>query len=428
MKNLYSTNFKYSSFWCLAIIFFALLSNPFGANAQVKAFTQRTSNETPTKKIYNVRGDFTMIGNTNVTLQNYSDNGDNAGSMQYVDVDSDSNTLNSSSARLVLSTENGAVPSCSKIIYAGLYWTGRSTADNTPFSVTKNEVTKTLDKTKILLKGPSTSSYTEMTATSANINYPTGGSNNDIFVAYKEITDYVRTNGIGNYFAANIALKEGVDSPQGFSGGWGIIVVYENSQMKWRDITLFDGYAYINSSDAAKVLPINGFNTIATGNVGMKLGLMASEGDVSYNGDYFEIRNLTSNTYTRLNNEANVSNNFFNSAIQTGGNVRNPNVKNNTGIDIKMFNIPNTNNSIITNNQTSTSFKYGTNLDRYVIFAIAMAVDAYIPNPEALITAQTLNNVPVTGAIASVLPGDEIGAKISIYNKHKKWTAGHILN
>ena len=152
MKNLYFTNFRLTSFWCFVILFFAFFSNPLGVNAQVKPFTQRTSSETPTKKIYNIKGDFTLIGNTNLTLQSYSDNGDNAGSMRFVDVDSDSNTLNSSSARLTLSTENGAAPSCSKIIYAGLYWTGRSTTNNTPYSVTKNGVTKTLDKTKILIK------------------------------------------------------------------------------------------------------------------------------------------------------------------------------------------------------------------------------------------------------------------------------------
>ena len=417
MKNLYFTNFRLTSFWCFVILFFAFFSNPLGVNAQVKPFTQRTSSETPTKKIYNIKGDFTLIGNTNLTLQSYSDTGDNAGSMRFVDVDSDSNTLNSSSARLTLSTENGAVPSCSKIIYAGLYWTGRSATNNTPFNVTKNGVTKTLDKTKILLKGPSSSSYTQITANTANINYPTNGTNNDIFVAYTEVTDYVRTNGIGDYFAANIALREGTDSPQGFSGGWGMIVIYENSQMKNRDITIFDGYAHINSNEAAKVLPITGFNSVATGNVGMKLGLIASEGDVSYNGDYFEIQNKTTNTYTRLNNEANVTNNFFNSAIQTGGNVRNPNVKNNTGIDIKMFNIPNTNNVIIGNNQTATSFKYGTNQDRYVIFTMAMSVDAYVPEPEAVMAAQTVNNVPVIGSVSSVSPGDELGMKINIYNK-----------
>lgn len=139
MKNIYPKNFKIKGFWHSALLIIAFLANTFIINAQVvKPFTQRTSSYTPSKKIYNIKGDFMMIGNTNLTLQNYGATFNNHdGSMVYVDIDDDGTTLNSSSATLGFSTENGAIPSCSKIIYAGLYWTGRSSATNTPFSVTK---------------------------------------------------------------------------------------------------------------------------------------------------------------------------------------------------------------------------------------------------------------------------------------------------
>ena len=132
MKNFYNKSIIYK----LAITL--IIGNVFLVDAQVrKAFTQRTSTYTPTKKIYNVQGDFTMLGNTNLTPQNYSATTNNNGqSMQYVDIDGDPTTMNSSSATLALSTENGASPECSKIIYAGLYWTGATSPNNT-FSVTK---------------------------------------------------------------------------------------------------------------------------------------------------------------------------------------------------------------------------------------------------------------------------------------------------
>src|SRR5690606_39114113 len=139
--------------------------------AQVRVpFTQRTSQYTPTQQVYHVKGDFTMIGNTNLTLQNYGDvtqNGSN--SMVYVDIDpagmtglGGTPTFNSSAATLGFSTENGAVPDCSNIVFAGLYWTGRahnSTPSNIAFNVTKNGVTKNFDKRKIQLKGPNASAY-----------------------------------------------------------------------------------------------------------------------------------------------------------------------------------------------------------------------------------------------------------------------------
>ncbi|MDX9942852.1 MAG: hypothetical protein RBS53_11595, partial [Bacteroidales bacterium] len=118
-----------------------LMAFPAVSDAQVRVpFTQRTSQYTPAQTIYNIKGDFTMIGNTNLTLQNYADNLGNENNMVYVDVDGVSNTFNSSSATLGFSTENGAIPECSNIIYAGLYWTGWAhdgTSPNT-FEVTKD--------------------------------------------------------------------------------------------------------------------------------------------------------------------------------------------------------------------------------------------------------------------------------------------------
>src|SRR5690606_36417867 len=91
-------------------------------------------------------GDFALIGNTNLTLQNYGNqvqNGNNP--MKYVDVDSPdamglggTPTFNSSSARLEFSAENGANPECSRVVFAGLYWSGRASdagPDGSQFSV-----------------------------------------------------------------------------------------------------------------------------------------------------------------------------------------------------------------------------------------------------------------------------------------------------
>jgi hypothetical protein len=560
MKNLYLKSINYKLPY-LVILIAIFIGNVFTIDAQVKKVpTQRTSSYSPTKKIYNIQGDFTMLGNTNLTPQSYDDNvNNNSSTMQYVDIDADPNTWNSSSSTLALSTENGAIPACSNIIYAGLYWTGKSSANST-FTATKTvstgnnisvpvtlsnariysstsvitntnytltitssgsnndkiityefsssivgnpnvkyiynynngnetlfqsingatptsvstssiddnnaylttsyvifsdsnytltlnrlrrngknsnnssptsayvdisyidivpetiQVSKTFDKRKISLKGPSSSSYTEFSAGANDIYYPSGTDDN-IYSAYVEVTDYVKTNGVGAYFAADIALLEGNPGGTGYSGGWGIIVVYENSKMKYRDVTIFDGYAYVQASNSSGyTLPVSGFNTVQSGAVNMKMGLMASEGDVDFAGDYFQIQKVSDASYMSLSHSGNTATNFFNSSIIVGGS-RNPSLKNNTGVDFSMFTIPNVGNSVITNNQTSVNFKFGTDGDTYSIFAIAMAVDAYTPVAEALIVAQTLNGNTISGSITSVFPGDEIGAKINIYNK-----------
>ncbi|MBL0012280.1 MAG: hypothetical protein IPP30_00500 [Flavobacterium sp.] len=431
MKNLYFNSKSNNLFFGYILQVFLLLGIVSTTTAQLRVgFTQRTSQYTPDKKIYNVKGDFTIMGNTNLTLQNYGDqtqNGNNT--MIYVDTDGNSSngvdgkpTFNSSRSTLTFSTENNANPSCSNIIYAGLYWTGRSSdsnPSNNSFSVTKTisgtPVTKNFDKRNISLKGPNASSYTQFTASASDIYYPTT-SDGYMYSAYKEVTDYVRANGIGEYTAADLALVEGNGGGTGFYGGWSLIVVYENSKMKYRDVTIFDGHAFVTSGTASFEIPVNGFNTVQSGPVGVKLGLMAGEGDNGISGDYFEIKKQSDNTFLRLSHPGNSTGNFFTSAIQTGGNPRTPSLVNNTGLDISMFNIPNTNNSVLNNNQSSTTFRYGSTQDTYVIFAIAMAVDAYIPEVENILTATSVNNVPVTTEPYIALPGQDVGFNIDIKN------------
>ena len=509
------------------IILIASLFVTLTSFGQVRVpFTQRTSTLNGSRLIYNVKGDFTMIGNTNLYDPTYPLNGtntvnnidatDNNTTMAYVDVDGDPNTLNSSTAELKLSTENGADPNCSHIVYAGLYWTGRAHNGNSPntFSVTKSvpgsvgtpinqnytvsntgtisgttyhmdvsrqgnnnnnryvrytfsssvnpqvlfefqnttpyirysmdnginwtnassqnvanngnirtvtfspvtiysetggivltvnqlvrdsrndqsestyqgsaiasgnvsgtfyapvSVTKNFNKQVVSLKGPNQSTYTQFIANSNDIYYPTS-SDGYMYSAYAEVTQYVRDHGIGNYTVADIALNEGSGGGTGFYGGWGMIVIYENSKMTWRDVTVFDGHAYVASNGGPFPLPVSGFNTALTGAIDMKLGVMAGEGDRSLTGDSFSIQPHGTSSFTALTNgsPSASSDNFFDSSISTlpTGGSRNPNLVNNTGLDLHMFSVPNTGNVNITNNQTSTTFQYNTSQDTYII-------------------------------------------------------------
>src|SRR5690606_18800393 len=85
--------------------------------------------------------------------------GNNSSAMEYVDIDNDPTTFNSSAATLTFSDDFGANPDCSNVVYAGLYWTGRSRAENT-FSVTKdvntgNTVTQQVTSNEIVYDGNS---------------------------------------------------------------------------------------------------------------------------------------------------------------------------------------------------------------------------------------------------------------------------------
>ena len=522
------------------------------ANGQViKPFTQRTSSSESAggRSVYNIKGDFTMIGNTNMRRQDHqtgtNDHNGNT-SMEYVDIDGDSNTSNSSSATLTFSTENDAKQACSNIIYAGLYWTGRAhdgispntfmvggttqnftknqsvngytltisqlgsgddrTATYTftptgggdivvftyrtwsttfiftwwdeelkvkvgtdsfvtvPASFSNNSQTATLtaqylintgstaivvnslgkdrdsntidndfyanvsyngkifNKQQVKLKHAG-DSYHTITANANDIYYPSDGSSNSMYSAYADVTDYVREYGLGEYFVADIALQAGIGGAIGYYGGWGMVVVYENSKMDWRDVTIFDGHAFVATNGSQNNVNVSGFNTAQNGPIDIKLGLMAGEGDSYYGGDTFSMNDTTlidnDSHWVDLSHSLNTTTNFFNSSILTDG-ARNPSLPNNTGMDIAMFKLDqtnfNTDNRLMTNNQNSTRFRYGTNQDTYIIFCIAMAVDAYVPDPVGLNVINSINGVSAPGPTYTVLPGDTIEFTLQVTN------------
>jgi len=420
MKIIYSTGKAIIFYQSLLAVLFLVLGVLQTAEAQVQVpFTQRTGSATPDRTVYNLRGDFTMMGNTNMTMQNYSPTGNNNVAMVYVDVDGDPATFNSSAATLVFSEENGAIPECSEIVYAGLYWSGRSSRGPTSpmeFQVTKNGVTKTFNKRQVKIKHAS-GEYQTVTAQPNDIYFPED-SESLMYSAYAEVTELVKSNGLGQYFVADIASIEGRDSDVGLYGGWGMVVVYENTKMNWRDVTVFDGHAYVTGSQALQYqIPIEGFQTAQNGPVNLKLGIMAGEGDENISGNFLEIeRGVNSGNFQRLSHSGNSANNFFNSSIITGGNPRLPNLVNNTGIDIAMFDIPNPDNMIIGNNQTSTRFRYGSTRDRYIIFNLTFSADAYVPDILGANNVVTINGQEVTDLNFTVIPGQEVGFQVDVTN------------
>ena len=127
MKKTYFSSGKKLIAAVFGLVTFMIVSSNSIFSQTVEAFSPRTSVYSPTQTIYSIKGDFTLMGNTNLTLQTYADDEPNSNNnMVYVDVDGDANTVNSSSATLEFSNENGAIPTCSNIVYAGLYWTGRA--------------------------------------------------------------------------------------------------------------------------------------------------------------------------------------------------------------------------------------------------------------------------------------------------------------
>lgn len=298
----------------------------------------------------------------------------------------------------------------------------------------------TLDKKKVKFKHANDNSYQDITADKNGDNYAifykTGISGRDnIYSAFADVTDYVKEYGMGEYCVADIATTDGCSNYLYYSGGqtslrgnnsgksagWGLIVIYENNQMNWRNISVFDGYSYIENTGGGTVIKeypitIEGIQTIQRGTVNMKLGGIAFEGDGNLGGDYLQI-GKEDGTWLNLSHEGNTANNFFNSSVHTGGNPRTPDNTNNFGTDIYIFNVPNEDNSIIKNNQTTLKFKAGTNSDNYTINAFTFAVDAYVPEIDPYNYVNKIDGIEVnTQENLVVTPGKEIEYVLDVRN------------
>lgn len=106
------------------------------AEAQmVKQFQKRGNHANSYDSIFHIQGDFAMIGNSNLTVTGRVPNDSSSNSntsMVYNKLSGDpASIVNSSSADFTFRTENNSDLECTKVLFAGLYWTGRTTEGGT---------------------------------------------------------------------------------------------------------------------------------------------------------------------------------------------------------------------------------------------------------------------------------------------------------
>ncbi|WP_131537247.1 DUF11 domain-containing protein [Pedobacter nototheniae] len=372
----------------VVVLSFLLTSTKVSAQADDKPFTLRTSQQAPGdfagKQIYTVKGDFVMLGNTNVSITKDA-------MADYIKLPNEPvGILNSSSADFNLpSTINNA---CTKIIFAGLYWTGQVHA-----------LPNTLNIKTVKFKTPAMNAYKDL-STTGDISF--GANQGSIYAGYCDVTNLVQAGGVGTYAVANIGPN---DHTTGGIAGWGLVIIYENATLPLKNIGVFDGYSYVGPS-VNKQIDLNGFRTNQSGPVKIKLGLMSAVGNQNQ-ADIFQIKKRSSNAWFTLSHSLNSTFDFFNGSILTGGNNRIPNHGDN-GFDLVVFDVPNENNQILDNNQTSTSFLGQGIGDEYALYNVTFAFDAYVP----LITAVNKSNNSLETK-ASVSPGQELEFEIDLYNK-----------
>ncbi|MCE3297166.1 MAG: hypothetical protein K0R65_2880 [Crocinitomicaceae bacterium] len=307
--------------------------------------------------------------------------------MSFVDIDSDASTFMSSSDQLDL-------PNCSEIVWAGLYWEGML---STPASNTTNYNSR--NQVKLSVGG---SAYQNLTADEI-LDNATGKTS---YYCFKNITSIAQANAIdANYRVANVVAQTG----NNFFGGWTIVVIYRNIYESMKNITVFDGLAYVGSGNPVNI-NLNGFLTPPAGPVNFELGVVAHDGDRGSTGDQLEFNGT--GTFVNLSDALHPIDDMFNSTISRNGvltPLRNPGYNNNLGHDANIFSPDNSTFNFIGNSATSAEIRVSSSSENILTSVITAAIDIYLPDLRASVSYDDLN----AGAVE---PGDILEYSITTKN------------
>ncbi|MFL0354710.1 T9SS type B sorting domain-containing protein [Xanthomarina sp. GH4-25] len=316
-----------------------------------------------------LKGDIRLIGNNILGPSNspFNDNSvyNHNVDMQYIDIDGDGSTFNSSSADLEIPN-----PGCYKIVHAGLYW-GAVTNGNDPI-------------TQVKFKGP-TGGYNDVVGT---VIYEANGvetGNSYPYSCFADVTSIVTglAANLGTYTVGNVSTAVGETSTfnpyngTGYSAGWSLFIVFEDPTLPGKSITSFDGFSSINSSVNVDI-PVSGFRTVpAPIPVRANFAFAALEGDSPIQNDRLILNGVTMSAVDR------PANNFFNSSVTQLSalpvNNRVPNSTNTLGFDTGVMVVPNPGNTVIGNDDTTATIRMESNQDQYFAYFCAFAVDIIEP-------------------------------------------------
>ena len=314
---------------------------------------------------------------------------------------SNNGTFNSSTADLTL-------PSCSNVLFAGLYWgadEGISGTDST---------WQTAGYNTIKLKIPGAASYTTLTSTQTDkvsAAYSPGLPHTG-YLCFKDITSIINaTNANGTYTAADVIGPIGVTNS---CGGWTIVIAYSNPSLQLRNLTVFDGDVIINQGDPPVDLNFSGFLTPPSGPVSCELGAVVYDGDRGSTDSFAFKQNGAVSFYDLANTSVplNGAADAWNSKISYKGVVvttRNPAFQNTLGYDAPIFDLPNTGNLQLSNNQTSATVRFASPSENYSVHVLTTSISQYNPTFAFDKTATDING-------GTLVPGDILRYQINYNN------------
>ncbi|HMU09803.1 MAG TPA: T9SS type A sorting domain-containing protein [Ferruginibacter sp.] len=317
--------------------------------------------------------------------------------MQVLGIDNNG-TFNSSTSDLNL-------PSCSNVLFAGLYWgAGEGVNGGSTAWITGETTCK--------LKLPGAASYTTITSTQTDY-YNSGapvGFNYTGFQCFANITALINaTNPNGTYTLANVCPPVGKNNAY---GGWTLVIVYANPTLIARNLTVFDGCAVVQKGNAPVDFTLSGFLTPPTGPVSCELGGVVYDGDRSWKDSFAFKQSGAASFYNLTPNGTAGTDDMWNSTIGYKGAVvttRNPSFNNTLGYDANIIDMPNAGNAQLGNNKSSATVRLASPDEMVIAHILTTSISQYNPTFSFDKSASDLNG-------GSLVPGDSMRYQINYAN------------
>ncbi len=312
----------------------------------------------------------------------------------------------STTATFNSSTANLSLPSCSEILWAGLYW-GADQGENGVDSAWIGGGYQ-----KVLLKLPG-GSYQVINAQQTDRHSDSYSPNLDHtgYSCFANITSIVnRTSPNGTYGIANVLGPIGITNA---CGGWTIVIAYSNPTLTPRNLSVYDGEALVNMNGTTVDVNISGFRTPPSGAVTCELGAVVFDGDRG-GDDQFLFRQQGAGAFYNLTpNATSNTNDMWNSTITYKGAVvttRNPAYNNTLGYDADIIDLPNAANAQLGNNKTSATIRFSSTEDNHFLTVLTTSILQYNP-------AFTLGKSSVDVNGGTLKPGDILRYTITYANE-----------
>ncbi|TND03509.1 MAG: hypothetical protein FD123_3930 [Bacteroidetes bacterium] len=322
---------------------------------------------------------------------------DNNFTAAYTDIDGDGTTFQSSSDSL-------ALPLCSEISWAGLYWGGEMTAAGAQYAV-RNQC-----RIKV-----NNGAYQNLTASALQDN--TVGFNT--YHCFLDVTSIVQAAGVNARFTvANVAARVGGTNR---FGGWTIVIVYKNDLQPTRNLTVFNGLSNVSAANPNTDITVSGFLTPVSGPVTFEVGDVTYDGDRSLTGDQLLFNGGSG--FVNISDADNNANDIFNSTLCYNGIAKtapfiNPGFLNTLGYDADIFLPNNAALNYIGNSANTATLRLTTAVggETYLTQVVTMAIDVYEPDLRAAVRALDINGglVQPGDTIEYTIVGKNIGSDPSI--------------